>query len=362
MATEQTESPRMSEGVDRYPPYPASVVDQFLVWVDRLPLPTWFFYLMLGAALIIIFNSLAWIDDSLRFPTFDMYRSSVPVYPVASLALVHYLNGVARRALASFRPALSAGDAEYGRLEYMLVTLPRRGIWATLVLSLVFTAVYIFFTPYLIDLFSRSLWLALLESIVYAFAFGMIAVFLYHTIRQLRLVSRIHATATNVNLFRLTPLYAFSGLTAQTGMGLLLMNYFGVLTDPATFENLALITLTVGASLVAILCFILPLRGMHDQIVAEKNRLRAQCTSRLEATIEKLYARADSQDLAGIYGLKQLLTSLVTTREIIEKIPTWPWEPGTLMTFVSVFLLPLVIRIIVGIIGQLGLFGGLLAG
>jgi hypothetical protein len=188
----------------------------------------------------------------------------------------------------------------------------------------------------------------------------MIAVFFYHTIHQLRMVSLIHASATDVNLFRLTPLYAFSGLTAQTGIGLLLMNYFGVLTDPATFKNLALTTLTIAASLIAIVCFILPLRGMHDRIVAEKNRLRAQCSTRLEATIEQLYARADSQDLVGVDRLNQLMVSLVTTREIIEKIPTWPWEPGTLMTFISVFLLPFAVRLIVGLVDQLGLVGQLL--
>ena len=360
MATELAESPSAPERVDRFPPYPASVVDRFLGWVGRLRVPAWFFYLVLLTALIIIFNGLAWIDGTVRFPTFEVYRSSVPVYLVSSLALVHYLNRVARRSLAAFRPALGVGDSEYERLEYMLVTLPRRGTWATLALSLVFTAAYINFTPYLAALFRRSPWVAIVESVVYAVAFGMIAVFLYHTIRQLRMVSLIHASATDVNLFRLTPLYSFSSLTAQTGISLLLMNYFGVLTDPATFENLALITLTIAASLVAVMCFILPLRGMHDRIVAEKNRLRAQCSSRLEATIEQLYARADSQDLAGVDRLNQLLVSLVTTREIIEKIPTWPWEPGTLMTFVSVVLLPFVVRLIVELVDQIGIIGQLL--
>ena len=360
MATKVAESPGAPERVDGYPPYPASVVDRFLAWVDRLPVPAWFFYLALLSALIIIFNGLAWIDGSVRFPTLDVYRSSVAVYPVASLALVHYLNQVARHALAAFRPALGVGDSEYERLEYMLVTLPWRGTWATLALSLVFTATYISFTPYLGALLQRTPWIAVVESVIYAFGFGMIAVFLYHIVRQLRMVSLIHASATNVNLFRPTPLYAFSNLTAQTGISLLLMNYFGVVTDPATFENLALTTLTIGASLVAVACFILPLRGMHDRIAAEKNRLRAECGTRLETAIEQLYARADLQDLAEVDRLNQLILSLVTTREIIEKIPTWPWEPGTLMTFISVFILPFVVRLIAGLVDQLGIVGQLL--
>lgn len=358
--TERSESPRSPAGVESYPPYPPSVIDRFLAWVDRLPLPAWSFYLLLLAALIILFNGLAWVDGSLRFPALDLYRSSVPVYPVASLALVHYLNRVALRALADFRPMLGVGDAEYGQLAYTLVTLPPRETWITLALSLPFTAVYILFTPYLVALFGRLPWVALAESIFYAFAFGMIAVFLYHIVRQLRMVSLIHARATEINLFRRTPLYAFSKLTAQTGISLLLMNYFGVLTDPATFENVALLALTIGASLVALLCFILPLRGMHNQIVVEKNRLRAQCTTRLEATIEQLYARADSQDLSQVDRLHQLMASLDAICERINKIPTWPWEPGTLMTFLTIFILPLVTELLFLIAGRLGLFDQLL--
>jgi hypothetical protein len=323
MATEFAESLSAPDRVDGYPPYPASVVDRFLAWVGRLPVPAWFFYLVLLAALIVIFNGLAWIDGTARPGTFELYRSSVPVYPVWVLALLQYLNRVARRALAAFRPALGARDADYERLQYELVTLPRRGTWVILALSLVFTATYITFTPYLVALFRRSPEVAIVESVVYAFCFGMIAVFFYHTIRQLHMVSRI------------------------------LMNYFGVLTDPRTFQNLALFSLTIAASLIAVVCFLLPLRGMHGRIVAEKKRLRAEANARLEATIQQLYACADSQDLAEVDRLNQLMASLVTTREIIEKIPTWPWEPGTLISFISVFLLPLVVRLIVGFVGQL---------
>ena len=165
---------------------------------------------MLLTGLVVAFNGLAWIDGSVQFGTFDLYRSSVPFYPVGALALMHHLNRVACRSLAAFRPALGEQDSDYERLAYELVNLPRRGIWVTLGLSFLFTAVYINFTPYLVVLFLRSPWLALGESLVYTFTFSMIALFLYHTIWQLRKVRLIHATATNINLFQPTPLYAFS--------------------------------------------------------------------------------------------------------------------------------------------------------
>ncbi|KAA3643115.1 MAG: hypothetical protein DWQ07_21595 [Chloroflexi bacterium] len=351
MTTKLAESTNPPESPDTFPPFAPSVVDRFLAWVSARSYPAWFFYFALLTYLIVIFNGLAWVDGTLQTGTFDLYRSSVPVYPVSVFALIHYLNHVARRALTAFRPALGAKDKDYKQLEYQLVTLPRNETIATFALSLIFTAVYISFTPYLVDLFRRSFWLAFVEAIFYALAFGMIAVLFYHTIRQLRMVSHIHASATEVNLFRLTPLYAFSGLTAQTGIGLLLMNYFGVLTDPATFENLALTALTVGASFIAIACFLLPLRGIHQRIVEEKKRLRTEASTRLEATIQQVYARADSKKMRDAEQLNHLMTSLVTTRDIIDKIPTWPWEQGTLTSFVSALLLPFFVRLIVGLVG-----------
>lgn len=42
--------------------------------------------------------------------------------------------------------------------------------------------------------------------------------------------------------------------------------------------------------------------------------------------------------LMGIDQLNQLMASLVTTREVLAKIPTWPWETGTLTGFISAFL------------------------
>lgn len=333
-------------------PYPPSVVDRFMAWADRLPGPVWAFYLALLVLLILVINGITWLDESVPFGTFDLYRTSVPFYPVAVLALMHYLNRVAQQAHATFRPAWGGSRAEYAVSEYELTTLPWRWTWVVLGLSLLFTAAYTAFTPYLTDAFQRSPALFVVDLAIYMVSFGMIAVFVYHTLHQLHRVSRIHARAKNVNLFLPAPLYAFSGLTAQTGMGLLLLDYFGVLTDPATFENPALTALTIGTALVAVAAFVWPLRGMHHRIVLEKRRLRAEANARLEATIQQVYGRADTHDLKGMYQLNQLMMSLVATREVLDGIPTWPWETSTLTAFLTAFLLPLAVGIIARLVGE----------
>lgn len=325
--------------------YPPSVVDRFMAWADRLPGPISLFYSLLLLVLIVIFNGITWLEGSAQFGTFDLYRTSVPVYVVAALGLMHYLNRLAQRSLAAFRPALGASEDEYARFEYQLTTLPRRRTWAALGLSLLFTVAYVLFTPNLTNMFRHLPWLIVVEIAFYVVVFALITVFVYHTLHQLRMVSLIHASAKNVNLFQTTPLYAFSGLTAQTAISLLLLNYFSILTDPATFVNPALNGLTIFTSFIALAFFVLPLMGMHDRLVAEKKRLRAEANTRFEATIQEIYRRADSQNLAGIDQLNQLMTSLVTTRAELAKISTWPWEVGTLTGFISAFLLPFILRV-----------------
>lgn len=341
IATALDPGSREGTGSDSQERYLPSVLDWFFDWVDGLPVPHWLFYFGLLVALILIVNGASWLDGSTPFGTFDVYRTSLPVYPVFTLGLMHHLNHVARHALAAFRPALGASDADYERLEYELTVLPWRGTWAVLLGSLLFTAVFGAYTPSLVDALRGSPWLAAADLAVYVLVFAVIAVFIYHTLRQLRTVSRIHAGATNLNLFQLTPLYAFSGLTARTGIGLLVLNTFSILTDPATFVNPALFGLTIFAWLGAVACFVVPLHGMHQRIVAEQRLLLAEVNVRLEATIQQLYLRADAKRFSGADALNQLLSGLVTTRDLVARIPTWPWDLRTLTGFLSASLLPI---------------------
>jgi hypothetical protein len=317
-----------------------------MAWAEGLPGSVWVFYPALLIVLILIVNGIAWLVGVQPIGTLDVYRSSLPVYPIAVLALIHYLNQVARRALAVFRPALGASDSEETRVQYELTTLPARGTRVVLLLSLVFTLAFTLFMPGIDTQLRRAPGLVAVDSVIYVITFGLVAVLVYHTIRQLRMVSRIHASAKNVNLFQLTPLYAFSGLTARTGIGLLLLNTFSILTDPTTFVNPALIGLTIFTSLSALACFFLPLKGMHDRITFEKKRLLAEANARLETTIREVYRRADNLNLAQVDQLDHLMASLVTTREVLSKISTWPWETRTLTGFLTAFLLPLIVGLL----------------
>lgn len=333
-------------------PYAPSLVDRLMVWAEGLPGPVWAFYAVLLVVSVVVVNAVAWLDRSQGVGTFDLYRSSLPAYPVFVLVLMHYLNQAARRALEAFGPALGVTEAERRRFAYRLTTLPARGTWVAMALSLSFTAAYVASALRLGGVFPRSPGWVAVDVAFYVIVFGLIAVFVYHTVHQLRMVSVIHASATDISLFRRRPLYAFSKLTALTGICWLLLNYFSVVTDPATFVNPALVGLAVLASLVALACFIVPLLGMRGRIASEKRRLLAETDARLEATIERIHRRADQEAPTGSGDLNHLVASLVAARGVLAEIPTWPWQGSTLTGFFSVFLLPIVVPLLRALLVQ----------
>jgi len=61
----------------------------------------------------------------------------------------------------------------------------------------------------------------------------------------------------------------------------------------------------------------------------------------------------DAVDLARGDALNKTLGSLLQQREVLAKLPTWPWSSGTVRGFVSVILLPLVLFMVQRFLGQL---------
>jgi hypothetical protein len=153
---------------------------------------------------------------------FHLLLTGTSVY---GLALMHYLDRTAERALAAFRPVLTVDARGYADLQYRLTTLP---VWPTLWVSLLVGLWRVPSFLYHQDLFAAlklgTSTAALVLEIVFFFLIWAVAgAFVYHTVHQLRLVSQIYSQWTRVNLFQLGPLHAFSQLTARTALGIIVL-------------------------------------------------------------------------------------------------------------------------------------------
>ena len=171
----------------------------------------------------------------------------------------------------------------------------------------------------------------------------VVGALVYHTMHQLKLVSNIYATQTLVNLFDLNPLYAFSGFTSKTAVGLILFNYLWFATAPELLSQPLGIGFGVFYAVVAAVTFVWPLLGIHRRLVEEKQRLLMEYSQRLAATISELHGRVDAGEMQSMDELHDTMAGLEIERSALTRIPTWPWQPETLRGFITALLLPVAV-------------------
>jgi len=327
--------------------YPPSFVDRLMGFVHGLPVPyllTYFLLFVLDSAL---FHIVAWADGWLPPYQFSRLALMFPMWLWGPLAIMTYLNSVSLEALTNFRPLLDMTDGALARLKYEFTIMPAR---AVIISSVVWTIVYIVFTA------------LALQAMYAAYAFGRLAevsiifrgwisffigsAFYYHTIRQLRLVNRTVRMVKQFDLFQLEPVYAFSALTSRTAVAWVILISLTLLTAPiqaAPFPTLALLVVQLVLGIAA---FVLPLRIVNSRLVGEKRRLLAELDLRVKGTLASLHRCFDDNTLAEVAQLNSAIVGLNAERDILTKIPTWPWRAGMLTGFLSIVVLPIMLFIL----------------
>jgi hypothetical protein len=333
-------------------PYPASWLDRFTEWVERLPGPTWVFYIAMGLVLASMTTVVDWGIGLYPIGTFNVFHIWLAIQSPYLLALIRYLDEAAERALKKFRPALEVNKEEYAELRYRLTTTPARPMLLFTLAGFALNVLIFLLFPdaqTLLDYTTGA------TSLIIAFGLqslnmGLPFALAYHTIHQLRLVSHIYAEHAKVNLFDLSPLYAFSVLTSQTAVGVIFYNFIWTLTIPGGMSfRVGGILFGIPFSILNIITFMWPLLGIHGRLVQEKQRLLRENSQLLETTIAEQYRRVQASELHSIDELhvtKANLEILEIGRSMLIRIPTWPWQPGTLRGFVTALLLPLVVFVL----------------
>lgn len=325
-------------------PYAASFVDNFMNFIKRLPLPYWLTYLILFILQSTLFHILSWIDGWVPAYEFSPLLLIYPFWLWGVLAIITYLNSISLEALASFNQLLDLEDQELKKLAYEFTTIPARGaiisaaIWSIvyfIIAALTFEAIYVdtgIGTVLIVALIIEGLCSFLLGSAIY-----------YHSLRQLRLVNRTVKKVKHFNLFHLNPVYAFSRLTSQTGISWMLLFSFTLLCFPIHLVTGPSIPVFATQVVLAIAAFILPLWFVNRRLVAEKRRLLSELDQRVETTLGRLHGAIDASELGEVGQLNSVISGLITEREVLNKIPTWPWRTGTLTGFLSAIVIPLLL-------------------
>jgi hypothetical protein len=348
-----------SEPAPFVPPYSLSWFDRLEAWVDRLPGPFWLAYLFLWIGLYAIETILHWQAGAAPIGTWNPLHGILTAVVPGCLCLLHALDHLAERSFDSFRPVLRANDAEAQNLRYQLTVLPQRTFAVVALAFIVFGAV-VFLSPaagadaplvavrsVFGDLqLSPSPAPAAFTVLLMIITWASVGLLVYHTVRQLRWVSRLYTGWTHVDLLKPGPLYSLSRISAGTALSLIVLIYLILAADRRYFSDPRNLVGAGVFALLAMLAFVLPLLGVHRALVAEKERLLDESADRMKASLAELHHRVDRKNLRDMDALNKAIASLEIERNLLNRIPTWPWQPESLRTVIVALLLPIVIWLV----------------
>ena len=346
------------EGAPERLPYPPSWVDRLTAWVDRLALPAWVVYLIPAVALFALITAITWWDGTFPVGEFFPFHAVPGIVTAYGVVLMHYLDRAALRSLEVARPVLDVDDEGYRLLRYELSTMPAR---ATLLASLggmAFAVVVIFALP---DSLRGQMYLftstpaTVLEVTVFILLWAVWGPLTYHTVRQLGLVNHIYTQRARIDVFNLDPLYSLSWLTARTALGWVVVPYVFVLLVPGLLGNALTFALFMFNMLLGAVAFVWPLVGAHRMIEAAKKTRQREANMRFDALSAELHRRADRGVFDGMAGLNEAMEAVQRERDVLEKIPTWPWRGETINVLSTALLLPAVLWFVTRILERFGL-------
>jgi len=338
-------------------PYPPSWLDRAYDGLEGLPGPTWLAYLVLTVVSVLLANSAVWLSGLRPIGDVEPAQVGWGVATAVLLAASHRLRVVAGAAFDAFRPALGTGIADPERARYEITVMPARPILILTVFSFIITPLYYVVDPVASQVVGLTP-LGFVPRIITEGATSAILMgVLYQAIRQMRIVSRLHDAADRIDPFRPAPLYAFSRLTSQAGLVLIGFNVLGMVLNPAMFESSAALTIfapwLIGFTLVAVAVFAVPLLGMHRRLEDEKDRVEGAADGRMRDLLGELNEAIDARATDRVEALDRTISALRHEREILAKLPTWPWSTGTIRGFGSALFLPLVLFLIQRYLGGL---------
>jgi hypothetical protein len=317
--------------------------------VARRLWPSWYLYVALWLVLVIVQVATLWLEGVYPIGTIFPAQLFIPAMIALFLGMIQFLDTWANAALTTLQPALTATEEECNQLRYRLTTMPA---WPTILASLATVGVIALLgvlsgtTESSIEALAASPIASNLLMLVYYVGWWVLGAFMYHTIHQLGVINRIYTAHTRVHLFAMSPLYAFSGVTALTAAILAFATYGWTALNPDNLSNPVSIAMIFLITVLALAVFAWPLLGTRRLLSREKAQWLDQVSSRVETVFAEIHERVDARETKEAEDLAKLIAVLEKERDVLKGISTWPWQPETLRFLVTALLVPLLVWVI----------------
>ncbi len=324
--------------------YAPSWVDRFTEWVRRRSGVRWLYYTVLAGVVIALQTTVDWVEGAVPPGTFIPAQIFLSMLFALFPGLIHYLDDSVKSSLASLRPALLTNEEGYHEIQRQLTNLPASKTLLAGLLAIAFALLIetIGGEPYHLEVLDSYPLSAGLLRAVYLLSWWLFGTFIYHMIHQLQWIHRVYTHYTQINLFRMKPLYALSRMTALTAAGFTLIPYAWLLVNPnVNFNEPIIFGIYLAILSVAIVVFLLPQWGIHRLQVEEKTRLLGEAKRRYENLLSKMHKCIDEDRFEGFDDIHLAISSIEMEISALKRIPTWPWQPETVRWFITALVIPL---------------------
>ncbi len=336
------------------PPFRRSWVNWLIERVEALPAPPFLVYAAAVVVTVGIDLAVSWGSGGLPVGEFDVPLLIDSLYPAAHLALLHVIVATTRSALQAARPVLGLDEAGFRRLEWEMTNVPALAGAVVILALLPLGPAGAIWWRGLPGVTGTTAAVLVWDSLLWIGGYGVFYMVAINAVRQLSAISRIGDMA-RIDIFSPEPLSRFADVTARTAIGLALSVILGTATRLSTWAAAPLLTMIgVGSVIVfAIAVFVLPLQGIHRRLDAEKRALKDGADQRLKMVIAKVHAALDQDDLSQADALNKMLQSVSHERDLVARLPTWPWTTGTLRGFATVIGVPVALWLITRVLDRM---------
>ena len=252
--------------------------------------------------------------------------ASSVVVAIYILIYVRLIKNASARALARLRRSVRIGNAEYERYVHRFLYARGRVEIPLLILALVMLIVFLVLPPDQLRGLPRQHPLEVVGLVVIALywmlLFYLLLSLVYISIRNAHALGGLAKQPLAINIFDPDELLPFGrlGLVQSLALvGVLVIPW--VIVGPPSSGG----WLVIGLSVLSLLALVVPLWGVHQQIVRARERVLANLSAEFIEVQQALLAAGD-KDTEALRLLSQRTEVLLQLRKQVTGGPTWPFR------------------------------------
>jgi hypothetical protein len=159
---------------------------------------------------------------------------------------------------------------------------------------------------------------------------------------------------TKADIFNPGRIYALSRYAATFALVFLLLTFgLSIISLPNLLNTTFGVAVQIGIFPMVFALFFAPLSQINLRMREEKERLLSQIGSDQKEINAKLHNAIADKQFKGLSDLRNAVSVLKEQRDVIQKLPTWPWEQDTFRNLFLPLLIPVFVYLVQRFLGGL---------